>query len=130
MAKELNISRILAKKLKVKPFKKFTNQELTAAHQKKQLNGSKALIRLLDDGEFPNSEFSDEKTFCIEPYFKKQNDRVWLQGRASNHSGELRVTRRQEAAQIMVWAAVTENGRSPLLFQPTGKDAVKINQRI
>lgn len=135
MAKELNISRksvqrILAEKLKVRPFKKSISQELTTAQQKKRLNCSKALIRLLDGGELPNLVFSDEKTFCIEQYVNKQNDRVWLKGRSSDHSDKLRITRRQGAAQIMVWAAVTENGRSPLLFLPMGKDAVKINQRI
>lgn len=37
---------------------------------------------------------------------------------------------RPEAAQLVVWAAVTENGRSPLVFLPLGPDKVKMNQQI
>lgn len=98
--------------------------------RRKRLERSKELIRLFDSGELPNLVFSDEKTFCIEQFLNKQNDRVWLKGRSSDHPDELRVTRRQGADQIMVWAAVTRNGKSPLVFLPMGRGEVKINQQI
>lgn len=135
LAKDLKVSdrsvrRILKEKLKVKPLKKNLSQELTALQRSKRLDRSKELIRLLDSGELPNLVFSDEKTFCVEQFLNKQNDRVWLKGRVSDHSDELQVTRRQGADQIMVWAAVSEKGRSPLVFLPMGRNQVKINQQI
>lgn len=135
MARELNVSdrsvrRILKDKLKLKPFKRFKSQELTTLQRSKRFERSKVLIRMGRRGELPNLVFSDEKTFCIEQFVNKQNDRNWLSGRASDHSDELRVTRRQGADQVMVWAAITENGRSPLIFMPMGRNEVKINQHI
>ncbi|CAG5059809.1 unnamed protein product [Parnassius apollo] len=97
-------------------------KELTALQRSKRLERSKELIRLLASGELPNLVFSDEKTFCVEQFLNKQNDRVWLKG--------LDVTRRQGADQIMVWAAVSEKGRSSLVFLPVGRNQVKINQQI
>ncbi|CAG5024244.1 unnamed protein product [Parnassius apollo] len=105
-------------------------KELTAFQRSERLERSKELIRLLDSGELPNLVFSDEKTFCVEHFLNKPNDRVWLKGRVSNHADELQVTRRQGADQIMVWAAVSEKGRSPLVFLPMGRNQVKINQQI
>lgn len=114
----------------MKPFKKNESQELTVLQRRKRLERARELIRLYDCDELPNLVFSDEKTFCIEQYLNKQNDRVWLKGRASDNSDRLRVTRRQGADQIMVWAAISEKGRGPLIFLPMGRDEVKINQRI
>ncbi|CAG4935782.1 unnamed protein product [Parnassius apollo] len=105
-------------------------KELTALQRSKRLERSKELIRLLDSGELPNLVFSDEKTFCVEQFLNKRNDRVWLKGRVSDHAEELQVTRRQGADQIVVWAAVSEKGRSPLIFLPMGRNQVKINQQI
>lgn len=120
MAQDLNVSeksvrRVLKITLKLKPLKKNTCQELNHAQKKMRLKRSKALIRMYDCGQLPNLVFSDEKTFCVEQFVNKQIDRVWLKGRSSDHSDELRVTRPQGAAQVMVWSAVTEIGRS-LLF--------------
>lgn len=135
LAKDLNVSRpsvsvILKKKLKVKPFKKFTSQFLSDDHKKKRLERCRWILSMRRKGELPNLVFSDEKVFCVEQYANRQNDRVWLRGSRSENLDRLRLTRRQGAAQIMVWAAVTEHGRSPLVFLPMGKDEVKINQRI
>ena len=65
--------------------------------------------------------FTDEKTFDIQQVLNQHNDLFW----ASSSSTEGRiVTRRQNPQSVMVWAAVTETGRSPLLFAPSG---VKLN---
>ena len=53
-----------------------------------------------------------------------QNDRIW------SRKGKVEswvVTQRQGAASVMVWAAVTETGRSPLVFVNHG---IKLNQEI
>ncbi|CAG5026129.1 unnamed protein product [Parnassius apollo] len=96
----------------------------------KRLERSKELIRLLDSGELPNLVFSNEKTFCVEQFLNKQNDRVWLKGRVSDHADELLIPRRRGADQIMGWAAAAEKGRSLLVFLPMGRNQVKINQQI
>ena len=51
-----------------------------------------------------------------------QNDRVWSR---DGEVGPQRVTRAQGAASVMVWAAVTESERSPLVFV---EQSVKLNQ--
>ena len=66
--------------------------------------------------------FSDEKQFDVEQNVNVQNDRIW------SRKGEVKsrvVTRRQGAASLMVWAAVTADGKSPLVFVDKG---VKLNQ--
>ena len=71
----------------------------------------------------PNLVFTDENKFDIQQVVSQQNDRVW----ASSSSAEGRiVTRHQNSQCVMVWAAVTETGRSPLLFCPLG---VKLNSQ-
>ncbi|KAF2361612.1 hypothetical protein FHG87_007636 [Trinorchestia longiramus] len=52
-----------------------------------------------------------------------QNDRVWSS--SSSVEGRI-VTKRQNAQSVMVWAAVTATGRSPLVFVPCG---VKLNSK-
>lgn len=135
LARDLNVSvfsirKIVEEKLHLKPFKRFRSQELTTLQRDKRLQRGRKLLRMRRKGELPNLVFSDEKTFCIEHFVNRQNDRKWLKGRASDHFDELRVTRRQGADQVMVWAAISENGRSPLLFLPMGRNEVKINQHI
>ena len=74
-----------------------------------------------ENGTVPNLVYTDEKKFDIQQLVNQQNDRVW----ASSSTSEGRiVTKRQNPASVMVWAAVTATGRSPLLFVPTG---VKLN---
>ena len=65
--------------------------------------------------------FTDEKKFDKLEVVNQQNDRVW----ASSSSTEEKIaTRRQSLPSVMVWSAVTETGKSPLLFVPSG---VKLN---
>ena len=61
--------------------------------------------------------FADEKKFDIQQQVvSQQNGWVW----ASSSSSEGRiVTRRQNPLSVMVWTAVTETGRSPLLLVPS-----------
>ena len=53
----------------------------------------------------------------------QQTYRVWAF--SSSSEGKI-VTRRQYPQSVMVWAAVTETGRSPLFFVPSG---VKLNSQ-
>lgn len=129
MAKEVGVSvasmhRILRNKLMVKPFKIQKVQDLTVAQKKMRHQRSKALKQRLVCGDLKNCVFTDEKVFTVQQFVNKQNDRVWLTERSAINMDQLRAYRRQKPASVMVWAGVTENGRTPLVFVPAG---VKIN---
>lgn len=129
-----SVQRIPIMKLKLRSFQKSECREHTE-ERRKQLETSKELIRLFDSDELPSLVFSDEKTFCIGQFFNEKNDRVRLKGRASDYPDELRVTRRQGANQIMVWAAITAHFRvtrflANQIFLRMGRREIKINQQI
>lgn len=132
LAKDLQISsssvrRILKIDLQLKPYKIQMVQDLTPAQKKVRLDRSRVLKSLAARGELPNIVFSDEKVFTIQQFVNKQNDRVWLRGKSPDNLDQRVATRKQAPASVMVWAAVTEEGRSPLVFIDQG---VKINQQL
>ncbi|KAF2879859.1 hypothetical protein ILUMI_26316 [Ignelater luminosus] len=125
MAKELNISqssirRILQNELQVKAYKKQKAHDLTPNQKKVRFERAKELLRLAASGDFPNIVFSDEKNFPIEQFVNTQNDRVYLTERTYENLKHRLVTRSNYPSQIMVWAAVTATGRSPLVFIEPG----------
>ena len=71
----------------------------------------------------PNLVFTDEKKFDVEQCLNHQKDRVL--GRDGSVEGR-RVSRRHNPLSVMVWAAITATGRSPLVFVPSG---VKLNSQ-
>ena len=79
------------------------------------------LLQDIAEGMLPNLVFTDKKKFNIQQAVNQKNDRVWA---FSFTTEERIVTRRQNPQSVMVWAAMTTTGRSPLLFVPTG---VKLN---
>lgn len=129
MAREMSVSSgsmssILKNDLELKPYKRQKVHDLTAKQKKLRLDRSRLLLRRAVRGDFPNIVFSDEKNFPLEQYLNKQNDRVWLKERSSENLDQRTVGRNQHPPQVMVWAAVTANGRSPITFIEPG---VKVN---
>lgn len=129
MARELNISqrsmqRILKDELGLKPLKFQKAQDLNDKQKKVRLERAKELLRLAESGRLPNLVFSDEKPFVIEQFVNKQNDRVYLPERSAENLHLRLATRNQAPAMVMVWAAISAEGRSPLVFIDRG---VKIN---
>jgi len=127
ITKEMHISdrsvrKIMKNHLHVKPYKIQKVHALNPTQMKVRLERAKELKRLHTSDEIPNIVFSDEKIFTIEQFVNKQNDWVWLTER-SNENARL-ATRSHHPAQVMVWAAVTADGRFPLVFL---EPAVKIN---
>ena len=128
MAPELNISQyatrqILKNELGVKPLKIQKVQYLTEAQKKVRLLRA-SLLRLAEIGELPNLVFFDEKPFVIQQFVNKKNDRVYLPKRSAENVHLRLATRTQAPAMVTVWAAITADGRSPLVFIDWG---VKIN---
>lgn len=112
MARELNISQysirqILKNELGVKPLKFQKVQELTPQQKENRLKRAKELLRLAASGELPNLVFSDEKTFVVQQFVNKQNDRVYLPKRSAENVHLRLATRTQAPAMVMVWAAIT-----------------------
>ena len=117
------MSTLLRKDLKMSPFKHVNKQQLSAQVVDKRLQRSQILLSCIQDGTLPNLIFSDEKKFDVEQHFNTQNDRVWSK---DGVEGSRVVTRKQYPTSVMVWAAVTESGKSPLFFVDQG---VKLNQQ-
>ena len=97
---------------------------MTCKSHESRLARARILLSRLKAGTLPNFVFSDEKKFNIQHHVNPQNDRVWSR---DGEVGSRRVTRAQGVASVMVWAAITESGRSPLVFEEQG---VKLNQEI
>ena len=117
-AKESNMSygtmsTVLRKALKMSPCKHVKKHQLSAHVVDKRLQRCKILLFRIQDGTLPNLVVSDEKKFDVEHHYNTQNDQVWSR---NLDEGAHVLTRKQCPASVMVWAAVTESGRSPLFF--------------
>ena len=95
--------------------------ELSDRHVAMRAKKCRKLLQDIAEGTLSNLIFTDEKKFDIQQAVNQKNDRVWAS--SSTIEGRI-VTRRQNSQSVMVWAAVTATGRSPLLFVPMG---VKLN---
>ena len=82
-------------------------QNLTEAQKKVRLVRAKGLLRLADSRELPNLVVSNEKPFVM-PKRSAENLHLRL------------ATRTQAPAMVMVWAAITADGRSPIVFIDRG----------
>ena len=127
LAKESNrlygtMPTVLRKDLKMSPFKHVKKHQLSAQVVDKRLQRCKNLLSHIQDGTLPNLVFSIENKFDVEHHFNIQNDRVWSR---NGNVGSRVLARKQCPASVMVWAAVTESGRSPLVFD----QGTKYNQQ-
>lgn len=132
LSRELGISdrsvrRILREHLQVKPFKVQKVHALSEKQKQVRLERCKLLRERHARSELSNIVFSDEKIFTVEQIINKQNDRLWLPDRQGDNAELLQVGRTQAPASVMVWAGVTADGRTPLVFIPQG---VKVNSEI
>ena len=94
-------------------FKHLKKQHFSAQVADKRIQISQVLFSRNQDGMLPNLVYSDEKKFDVEHHFNTQNDQVW------SRDGDERsrvVTMKQCGASLMIWAAIIESGRSPLVF--------------
>ena len=103
------------------------SMSLQSGKKRNRLAKSKALKKRFACQTSPNIVFSDEKLFTIEQVVNHQNDRIWCKEISSSNKDQFDATRRQKPASVMVWAAVTATGRSPLVFFDQG---VKINAEV
>lgn len=144
LAKKLGIGnksahRILRKDLNMKPWKYQKRQKLGAQAKLKRLQRCRAMLTRFSRRRHRNIVFSDEKLFDIQQVglsclpslllffqvFNPQNDRIWSEEEPDTE--ERAIERTQKAESVMVWAAISARGKSPLVFVPQN---VKINKEV
>ena len=74
------------------------------------------MLRLAKSGEPPNLVFTDVEPFVIQQFVNNEIDRVYLPKRSAENLPLRLATRTQAPAMVMVCAAITADGRSPLVF--------------
>lgn len=116
--------RVLKNDLQLKPYKKRKLHGLTTKQREKRVKRSRALLKRHGKKSIENIIFSDEKLFVIEQHLNAQNDRIYLAS-FEDIPEELRTVQRfQKSSSVMVWGAVSQKGKLPLVFIEKG---VKIN---
>ena len=99
------MSTILHTDLQTSSYKHKKKHLLSASSIEKRAQSAELILFRITAGTLPNLVFSDEKKFDVHQHVNVQNDRIWSRkGEAESRV----VTRRQGAASVMVWAAVTE----------------------
>lgn len=122
---EKSVRNIVKKKLKLHSYKMQKAHLLTEKMKRDRLKKAKKLKRRFGRGAHRTILFSDEKLFTIEEVFNKQNVRVLARDiSAANTTGRL-AQRSAHPASVMVWAGITADGKTPLVFIDQG---VKINK--
>lgn len=129
MAAEENMSRrtmqlILNEDLGFRPYRKRKVQGLTTAQIVKRLQRCKKLLNRHGSKSVEKIIFSDEKLFCTEQSYNAKNDVVYSATFEDIPENFRTVKRFQNKNSVMVWAAVSHNGKLPLKFIDKG---VKIN---
>ncbi len=118
------VQRILKNDLGVLSYKFRTAQLLSTAAKALRLQRARAFKARFAAGRHRSILFSDEKVFTIQQAHNPQNDRIWAT--EAPPPGQRIVARVQFPKSVMVWAGVTSDGKTPLVFIDQG---VKINQK-
>lgn len=132
LAKEHHISvtsmhTVCRKDLGTYPYKLQKCQMLSEITKQKRVQRAKGMLKRHEAGTLRNLVFSDEKLFTVEAAFNHQNDRILAKSMNAIPESMKKVRRSQKPASVMVWAAVSSEGRSPLVFIDKG---VKINKEV
>lgn len=129
MATDLDISvgsvrTIVRDRLALRPIKLQPVHALSAKSQATRLLRSRELLRRFSAARHRKILFTDEKVFTVEQVFNKQNTRILARNVADASKKGRYVQKRGHAVSVMVWAGITSDGKTPLVFVPQG---VKIN---
>lgn len=129
LSRKLNVShrslrRIIHKDLGLKAFKKRKQHGLTAAQRKKRFERCKLLLQRFKPLDVNFIAFSDEKLFVTEERYNAQNTRVYAAKFEDIPEDKRTVSHFQKPGSVMIWAAVSTQGKFPLKFIEPG---VKIN---
>lgn len=114
------IQRVIKNDLGFKPYKRQKVHGLSAAQKRERLIRCKRLIRRFTNRRVKSIVFSDEKIFTVEEKLNKQNDRIYAAS-IEDIPEEIRTVQRfQSPGNFMVWAAISTQGKFPLVFVKPG----------
>ena len=119
-----SVQRIIKDDLHLKAYKIQEVHLLTDKMKETRLKRSRMLKRRFAAGRHRSILFSDEKIFTIEQNHNHQNDRIWPKEAPSQ---EQVIARTQKPKSVMVWAGITYDGKTPLIFI---KEGVKVDQVV
>lgn len=119
------IRRILGSDLGCKPYKRRKVHGLSAAQKKQRRIRCNRLLRRCASYRVNSIVFSDEKIFTVEEKLNNQNDRICAVAFEDIPEEIWTVQRFQSRSSIMVWGAVSGEGKFPLVIIDPG---VKVNQ--
>jgi transposase len=119
------IRRILEFDLGLKAYKRRKVHGLSIAQKKQRRIRCNRLLRRCASYRMNSIVFSDEKLFTVEEKLNKQNDRIYAVAFEAIPEKFRTVQRFQSRSSIMVWGAVSGQGKFPLVIIDKG---VKVNQ--
>lgn len=122
---EKSVRNIVKGRLGLRPYKFQKSHWLTDKMKAVRLERCRMLLHRHGDLDFSTILFSDEKVFTVEQKFNSQNDRLLVPNISAANSAGRFVSRSSHPAALMVWAGITSDGKTPLIFIPQG---VKINK--
>ena len=130
ISKKLNVNRETVRKivknvLKLKAYKLQKAHGLTEKIKQQRLKKCKQLIKNPILQNWETIVFSDEKIFTIEQKINKQNDRFYASQLSEAVNEARKVPKTKKPSSIMVWGAITSNGKAPLVFIEKGEKMTK-----
>lgn len=121
---ERSVRRIVKEDLGLTSYKQQEAQDLDENKMRIRKERCQTLLRRFQRGSHKSIVFSDEKLFTVEEKFNKQNVRIIAKNiKEANKHGRI-VKRKAHPKSVMVWGAITADGKSPLVFVEEG---VKVN---
>lgn len=120
MAREMKVPvtsmhRIVRKRLGMKAFKKNRCHGITDAAKIKREHRCAQLLARFPGQAHRRILFTDEKVFTVQQVLNKQNDRIY--GISNPHKS---VSHSLHPTSVMVFAGITYDGKTPLIFVPAG----------
>jgi len=111
------VQRVLAKQLKLKPYKFEKVQVLTDEHKGKRRDFCLSMLQKINscDVYLPNVLFSDEATFSLSGTVSSHQFRIW-----SNENPHVKVELPRHSPSITIWVGYTQHFRiGPYFFEST-----------
>ena len=123
-----SIRRIIAKDLKLQPFKKIKGQRIDTRTIEKRIERCPYLLRVFTKQVLETAFFSDEKIFKVTQLLNAQNDRTYAPSaykKPTIENKRLYVERSGFLMSLMVSVAVSKVGKSSIFFVEPG---AKVNR--
>ncbi|CAD6195120.1 unnamed protein product [Caenorhabditis auriculariae] len=130
MAKKYEMSQglmrtIVKDKLKMIPYRMQKGAFLNQKNKTLRMKKARKLLAGTQDGSHLTTLFTDEKIFTVEPNKYGQNHRIIATDYQSACEKGKILNKTSHPASVMVFAGITADGKTPLIFVDPG---VKVNQ--